>query len=320
MSDTADSSRWDRIKSGKVPLRLGTRRSPLAMAQAHESAQLIRKYMAWPHDRVELLPIEASGDKIQDRALADMGGKALWTKELDHALAEGRIECAVHSMKDVETLRPKEFVVAAMLPRADSHDCLIGASDIDALPQGARVGTASPRRKAQLLRHRPDLDIGLIRGNVQSRLQKIEAGEFDATLLAAAGLARLGLNSHAVPIEKNIMLPAASQGAIGLETLTQNKELRSILGHINCSTTNFTVSAERRFLEALGGDCHSPVAASAALDGLKLTLEAQILLPDGSEEVSASTIFDKGDIEAPRRLARTMMEKASTSLRACFGR
>jgi hydroxymethylbilane synthase len=155
------------------PLRIGTRQSPLAVAQAEMTAQALCTAQGWRSDQVDLVPMIATGDKIQNRALADFGGKALWTKELDRALAESDIDCAVHSMKDVETIRPDGFTIAAMLERAVTHDKLIGAATLDALPQNAIVGTASPRRKAQLLSRRPDLDIRLIRGNVQSRLQKI---------------------------------------------------------------------------------------------------------------------------------------------------
>src|SRR3954469_10997869 len=173
------------------PLRIGTRGSPLALIQAHMVADALRAAHGWGEDAIEIVPITTSGDIIQDRPLAEVGGKALWTKELDACLADGRTDLSVHSMKDVETLRPAIFAIAAMLERADTSDRLIGAESIEALPRGARVGTSSPRRAAQLLARRSDLRIEPIRGNVQTRLAKIEGGAFDATLLAAAGLARL---------------------------------------------------------------------------------------------------------------------------------
>ena len=205
------------------PFRLGTRRSPLAMAQAEMTARALIAAHGWDERTVLLVPLQSSGDKVQDRALAEIGGKALWTRELDAALDEGRIDAAVHSMKDVETIRPASMVIAAVLPRADARDRLVGAGSIDALPRGARVGTASPRRAAQLLHLRPDLLIQLIRGNVGTRLDKIARGEADATMLAAAGLDRLGMTDIGVAIAESVMLPAPAQGAIGIETLAANE-------------------------------------------------------------------------------------------------
>src|SRR5829696_9785727 len=173
-------------------LRLGTRGSPLALVQARLVATALRDAHGWGPELIEIEPIATSGDQARDRPLAELGGKALWTRELDLALLEGRIDLAVHSMKDVETIRPAELAIAAMLPRADVRDRLVGAASLAALPQGARVGTSSPRRAAQLLARRPDLVIVPIRGNVESRLRKIDLGEVEATLLAAAGLERLG--------------------------------------------------------------------------------------------------------------------------------
>lgn len=302
------------------PLRLGTRQSPLAMAQAEMTARAILEAQKWSADRVELVPMIASGDKILDRALADAGGKALWTKELDRALAAGEIDCAVHSMKDVETVRPEKFVIAAMLERADIHDRLVGADDIDSLPKGAIVGTASPRRKAQLLRQRADLDIRLIRGNVQTRLAKIEAGEYAASLLAAAGLDRLGMHDIGQDISDKVMLPAPAQGAIGIETLRSAQAVRDLLSDISCSATFQAVTAERAFLAELTADCHSPVAANAAVQGDSIFLRAEILLPDGSESVSDAAEFAIGDTDAPAQLARTLLERASADLKAVFGR
>lgn len=302
------------------PLRLGTRQSPLAMAQAEMTAKAILEAQKWSADRVELVPMIASGDKILDRALADAGGKALWTKELDRALAAGEIDCAVHSMKDVETVRPEQFVIAAMLERADIHDRLVGADDIDSLPKGAIVGTASPRRKAQLLRQRADLDIRLIRGNVQTRLAKIEDGEYAASLLAAAGLDRLGMHDIGQDISDKVMLPAPAQGAIGIETLRSAQAVQDLLSDISCPATFQAVTAERAFLAELTADCHSPVAANAAVQGDSIFLRAEILLPDGSESVRDVAKFAIGDADAPTQLARTLLERASADLKAVFGR
>ncbi|WP_373490813.1 hydroxymethylbilane synthase [Parasphingorhabdus sp.] len=302
------------------PLRIGTRQSPLAMAQAEMTANALLSAQGWRREQVELVPMIASGDKILDRALAEVGGKALWTKELDHALASGEIDCAVHSMKDVETIRPDEFILGAMLERADIHDRLIGAESMDALAEGAIVGTASPRRKAQLLRQRSDLDIRLIRGNVQTRLQKIEDGEYDATLLAAAGLNRLDMEDVGTEISDDIMLPAPAQGAVGIEIRAEDRHVRHLMRAISSTETFRAVIAERLFLKQLTADCHSPVAALAVIDGATVHLRAEILLPDGSEFVADSASFDIGDVSAPAILADTLLGQASAELKAIFGK
>ncbi|MEO9635422.1 MAG: hydroxymethylbilane synthase [Parasphingorhabdus sp.] len=302
------------------PLRIGTRQSPLALAQARMTANALLSFHGWRPDQVELVPMIASGDKILDRSLAEVGGKALWTKELDRALGTGEIDCAVHSMKDVETIRPGAFILAAMLDRADIHDRLIGADSIEALPKGAVVGTASPRRKAQLLRERHDLDIRLIRGNVQTRLQKIEDREYDATLLAAAGLNRLDMEDVGIDISDEVMLPAPAQGAVGVESRTDDGHVRRLLRAISSTNTFRAVTAERLFLERLTADCHSPVAALATIDGTMVHLRAEILLPDGSEHVAGESSFETGDISAPRILADKLVGQASADLKAVFGR
>lgn len=302
------------------PLRIGTRQSPLAMAQATMAANALQSVHGWRSDQVELVPMIASGDKILDRALADIGGKALWTKELDRALDKGEIDCAVHSMKDVETIRPDEFILAAMLERADVHDRLIGADSIEALAKGAIVGTASPRRKAQLLRQRSDLDIRLIRGNLQSRLQKIEDGQYDATLLAAAGLIRMDMEDVGTDIPDEVMLPAPAQGAIGIEARSDDSHVRHLLHAISSANTFRAVIAERLFLKQLTADCHSPVAALATIEGATVHLRAEILLPDGSECIRDQSSFGIGDVSAPGILASTLLGQASAELKAVFGR
>ncbi|HET9429506.1 MAG TPA: hydroxymethylbilane synthase, partial [Allosphingosinicella sp.] len=208
-------------------LRLGTRGSPLALAQARLAADALRAAHGWDETMIEVIPITTSGDRIQDRPLAELGGKALWTKELDKCLADGRTDLSVHSMKDVETIRPDMFAIAAMMTRADARDRLVGADSLDVLADGARIGTSSPRRTAQLLARRPDLDVALIRGNVQTRLARLERGEFEATLLAAAGLDRVGLGQVGTAIDD--MLPAPSQGAIGIEILAGNDEVGALV-------------------------------------------------------------------------------------------
>ena len=286
------------------PLRIGTRGSPLALVQAHMVADALRAAHGWDEGAIEIVPITTSGDVIQGRPLAEIGGKALWTKELDACLADGRTDLSVHSMKDVETIRPPIFAIAAMLARADTRDRLIGAASIAALPEGALVGTSSPRRTAQLRARRPDLRTVSIRGNVQTRLAKIARGEADATLLAAAGLERLGIEAGA-PLD---LLPAPAQGAIGVEMAAGREDLRDLLAAIDHRPTHEAVSAERAFLAALGGDCHSAVAALAE-GGV---LRAEILSADGREVQAA-----EGE---PEELAGRLLAQASPTLRATFGR
>ena len=300
------------------PLRLGTRRSPLAMAQARLTARALIEAHGWDEGAVELVPLQSSGDKVQDRALAEIGGKALWTRELDAALGEGRIDAAVHSMKDVETIRPAAILIAAILPRADARDRLIGAASIDTLQHNARIGTASPRRAAQLLSLRPDLRIQLIRGNVGTRLAKIERGEADATMLAAAGLDRLGMVGIGVAMPESVMLPAPAQGAIGIETLAANDAAHAAFDAIDDRACHACVAAERALLYALGADCHSPVAAHAVMKDERIHMTAQILTNDGSEQVRADALFADAGGPAPANLARDLLGGASGKLAALF--
>ena len=297
-------------------LRIGTRGSPLALAQARLVAEALRETHGWGPERIEIVAMTTTGDVITDRPLAEVGGKALWTKELDRALADGVTDISVHSMKDVETIRPAELQIAAVLPRGDVRDRLVGAGSIAALAQGARVGTSSPRRAAQLLRRRPDLAILAFRGNVQTRLRKLVLGEADATLLAAAGLDRLDHPGTGTPLDD--LLPAPAQGAIGIEILEANGRLRPLIEAIDDEESHACVTAERRLLEGLGGNCRSPVAALARREGGQLRLQAEILSENGSdcEEIDAS--FAAEDEHAPRDLARELLRRAGPSLRALF--
>jgi hydroxymethylbilane synthase len=300
--------------SPEKPLRIGTRQSPLALAQAEMTARALCLALGLSRHCVVLVPMVASGDKILDRPLADIGGKALWTKELERALIDDEVDIAVHSMKDVETKRPDAFKIAAMLPRADVRDRLIGAQTIDALPTNAKVGTSSPRRAAQLLALRPDLQIVGLRGNVQSRLNQIVAGVADATLLAAAGLDRLDMGDTGHAIAPELMLPAASQGAIGIDQLAARSDLDAVCAAINHAPTFDAVMAERRFLAALGGTCHSPIAALAVYDGAQIWLRGEILSADGRERLSGERRFDPEDTEAPVALARHLLGQASAAI------
>ena len=300
------------------PFTIGTRGSPLALTQAHLVAAALEKAHGWPEGTVVILPVKTSGDKIQDRPLAEVGGKALWTKELDLALLAGETDCSVHSMKDVESERPDTLTIAAMLMRADVRDRLIGATSIAALPPAAVVGTSSPRRAAQLRRLRPDLRTMPIRGNVDTRLAKCEAGEVDATILAAAGLDRLGRGEAGNTLEINEMLPAPGQGAIGIESRTDDAMTAGLLRAIDHLSTHEAVLAERAFCRALGGTCHSPIAAHATVHGEEIELSCEILSEDGSERVADRISFAVGDLEAPANLARAMLAKASLELRRLF--
>jgi hydroxymethylbilane synthase len=269
-------------------------------------------------DAIQVVPIRTSGDRIQDRALADVGGKALWTKELDRALFDGDIDFAVHSMKDVETIRPDRIVIAAMLDRADPRDRLIGAESVTDLPRQARVGTSSPRRAAQLRRIRPDIRPVLFRGNVATRLAKLEAGEAEATLLAAAGLDRLGQPDIGHPIDTHDMLPAPAQGAVGIETLGEREDIRMLLAAIDHRDTSLAVMAERAFLAALGADCRSPVAALAERQGDGWRLRAEILSGDGALWEADDTVIAGDHVAAAGALARALLDRAAPDLRMLF--
>jgi hydroxymethylbilane synthase len=297
-------------------LRLGTRGSPLALVQARQVATALRHAHGWGPELIEIEPIATSGDQLRDRPLSEMGGKALWTKELDLALLEGRIDLAVHSMKDVETIRPPELGLAAILERASVCDRLVGAPSLAALPEGARVGTSSPRRAAQLLARRPDLVIVPFRGNVETRLRKIQLGEVDATLLAAAGLDRL--NHPEVGVVLDDFLPAPAQGAIGVEVRSTDRRVRTLIAAIDHRPTHLCVAAERRLLEGLGGSCRSPVAALATLDGEEICLRAEILTEDGTEAARGDRRFRSSDDSAPLELARELLGQAGPRLRALF--
>ena len=272
----------------------------------------------WSPEQIAIVPIRTTGDRVQDRALAEIGGKALWTKELDRALLEDEIDAAVHSMKDVETIRPTRIAIAAMLPRADVRDRILGVAALADLPQGAVVGTSSPRRAAQVLRHHPDAKIVLFRGNVETRLAKLAAGEVDATLLASAGLVRLSREDVGTPVPLDVMLPAPSQGAVGIEVRAEDARARELVGAISHADTRAAVSAERALLEALGADCHSPVAALATIEGDRLTLRAELYAQDGSAHVTGSTEGSVGDVTLAPALAQDLLARAPDSVRRLF--
>ena len=302
--------------------KLGTRGSPLALAQARMTAAALTTAHGWSADVADIIIISTTGDRVQDRPLAEIGGKALWTKELDAALIDGRIDCGVHSMKDVETQLRDGIALAAMLPRADVRERLLGATSIAALPPGARIGTSSPRRAAQLKSLRPDLVTEILRGNVATRMAKVESGAIDATLLAAAGLDRLGV-AAGTSIATEIMLPASAQGAVGITARAGDAAVLALLAAINHADTYTAVALERGFLAALGGTCHSPVAALATIagtgDDARITFRAEIMTEDGGEIEEGG--FEAAVADAPAlvaALAADMLADASPALRALF--
>ncbi|MGZ9115342.1 MAG: hydroxymethylbilane synthase [Methylocystis sp.] len=266
-------------------LRIGTRGSPLALAQTH----MVRDELMRAHGGSEAdFPIEiirTTGDQIQDRPLSESGGKGLFTKELDSALIAGAIDLAVHSSKDLPTHLPSEIVIAGYLPREDARDAWISRGlALDALPAGAVVGTASLRRAAQVKRRRPDLVTTLLRGNVETRLKKVENGEIDATLLALAGLKRLGLADRATGLlSLDEFPPACGQGAIGLTRRAGDDATRDLLAPLFDEATGFALIAERAFLAALDGSCRTPIAGHAQVHGADLSFVGEVLRADGAE-------------------------------------
>jgi hydroxymethylbilane synthase len=272
-------------------LRIGTRGSRLALWQANAARDALAAAHGFDPAEIEVVAIRTSGDRIQDRSLAEAGGKGLFTKEIEEALITGSVHVAVHSAKDMQTFLPAGLAIGACLAREDVRDALIArsADSLESLPPGARVGTASLRREALLRRARPDLTIGLLRGNVPTRLNRVVAGEFDATLLAAAGLLRLGLEEHVsamLPPEK--FPPACGQGAVAIECGVDDRPIRDLLAAIDHRPTSTAIECERAFLAALDGSCRSPIAGCARADGGTLRFDGILLSEDGSEFYEAS--------------------------------
>jgi hydroxymethylbilane synthase len=288
------------------PIRIGTRGSRLALWQARAVGEALAAARAWSADRIEILPIRTSGDRIRDRALADAGGKGLFTKEIEEQLAAGTIDLAVHSAKDMETFLRPGLLIGACLQREDARDALISRhpAGLDGLPTGAFVGTASIRREALLRRVRPDLRMGLLRGNVPTRLGRVEAGDFDATLLAAAGLNRLEMQSRiAAYLPLDSFPPACGQGAIAVECRDEDGEMRDLLAAIDNLETARALACERAFLAALDGSCRTPIAGHAVVEGGTLRFAGMILSEDGQEFYEAANSGDASDAAAIGRAA-----------------
>jgi hydroxymethylbilane synthase len=283
-------------------LRIGTRGSKLALVQANMVAALLGQ-------PTEIVILKTSGDRIQDRPLADVGGKGLFVKELEDALLGGRIDLAVHSMKDVPVDLPRGLAITALLPREDPRDVFVSntAATLTQLPQGARLGTSSVRRVAQCLRARPDLDCRLLRGNVDTRLRKLDDGEMDAMLLALAGLKRLGLEARATALLD--FLPALAQGAIGIETREDDARAREAAAVLNDEDTATALACERAFQAALGGSCRSPMAGLARIEDGRVVFDGEVLAPDGSDHIATH-------IEAAMDDAAGAGREAGASIRA----
>lgn len=264
---------------------IGTRGSPLALWQANRVRDLLLSTHGWDDDRVQIKILKTKGDQIKGH-LSQFGGKGLFTRELEDALIDGRIDLAVHSMKDVPTVGQDALMIGAVLERADPRDAFISneVSSVLDLPHGAVIGTASIRRRAQLARLRPDVDFCLLRGNVGTRLAKLETGEFIATFLACAGLKRLGQEAvitQAVPPE--LMLPAPAQGAVGIELRREDARARDAVEVLNHRDTMLAITAERAFLNALDGSCRTPIAALATFAGSDLSFRGEVIATDGSK-------------------------------------
>jgi hydroxymethylbilane synthase len=267
-------------------LRIGTRGSPLALVQAEQTRQLLSAALDWAPERIVVVPIRTSGDRIADRPLAEAGGKGLFTKEIDEALIDGRIDIGVHSAKDLATALPDGITIAACLPREDVRDAFVAphARTLMELPRGARIGTSSLRRRALALRARPDLVAVNLRGNVGTRLKKIADGVADATVVAAAGLNRLKLAGHAASLlDTAVWPPAPGQGAIAITARSGDRTMRDRLAAIDDRATTLALACERAFLAVLDGSCRTPIAGLARIDGAHLSFAGMIVKLDGSE-------------------------------------
>lgn len=270
------------------PFKIGTRGSPLALWQAHEVRRCLMAAYALPEAAFEIVVIKVTGDQILDKALKEIGGKGLFTREIEEALLDGGIDIAVHSMKDMPTVQPAGLILDCYLPREDVRDGFVSpvVAGLMDLPQGATVGSSSLRRRAQLAHRRPDLKLVEFRGNVQTRMKKLEDGVAVATFLAMAGLNRLGMAQHAKPIAVTEMLPAVAQGAIGVERRLADPRAEAMLAAIHHTPTGQQLAAERGFLARLDGSCETPIAGLAVLEGATLWLRGEILRPDGTRVIA----------------------------------
>jgi hydroxymethylbilane synthase len=297
-----------------TPLRIGTRGSPLALVQARTVRDRLAAALGRAADSIEIKIIRTTGDTIVDRPLAEEGGKGLFTKEIEEALIRGDIDLAVHSAKDMPTFLPRGLMLAACLEREDPRDVLISrkAKTIQELPQGAKVGTASLRRQAIMKRARPDLEVAPLRGNVETRLRKLDSGEADAIILALAGLKRLGLEGRVTRImSADEFLPAAGQGAIAIETREGDAATRAQIAKINHTDTSAAVAAERAFLAVLDGSCKTPIGAHATIDAETIRFRGLIARPDGAAAHDVSAAGQRADaIKIAEDCGRELKQRA----------
>lgn len=311
-----------------APLKIGTRGSPLALAQAHETRTCLGAVFDLPPEAFEIVVIRTTGDNRAmieaDRPLKEIGGKGLFTKEIEEALLAGRIDIAVHSMKDMPVAQPDGLLLDTYLPREDVRDGFVSLAHarMQDLPEGARVGSSSLRRRAQLMARRPDLELVEFRGNVQTRMAKLEAGVVEATFLAMAGLRRLGMEDVArAAVEPDAMLPAVAQGAIGIERRMDDSRAADMLAAIHDQETGLRLAAERAFLAGLDGSCQTPIAGLAELEGGTLRLRGEILRPDGSEVITDDVSVPVEDgAAAGQDMARRMRQRAGDEFFDWWGR
>jgi len=296
------------------PLRIGTRGSPLALAQAVETRARLMAAHDLPEHAFEIVPIRTTGDRVQDRPLREIGGKGLFTREIEAAILDGSIDIAVHSMKDMPVAQPEGLVLDCYLPREDPRDAFVsqGVAELSELEPGQVVGTSSLRRRAQVLNRRPDLRVVDFRGNVQTRLKKLTDGVADCTFLAMAGLNRLGMSEVARgPVEVEQMLPAVAQGAIGIERREGDASAQALLAELHDRETGVRLAAERAFLAELEGSCETPIAGLAVLEDGAIWLRGEILRPDGSESLIDEGRASPDDADAlGRDVARRLMARA----------
>ena len=307
------------MNSTDTPCRIGTRGSPLALAQAHETRDRLMAAFDLAEDAFEIVVIKTTGDRVTDRPLSQIGGKGLFTKEIEEALLSGAIDMAVHSMKDMPVEQPAGLMIDACLPREDVRDAFVtlGGGALSDLAKGATVGTSSLRRRAQLLHCRPDLDVVEFRGNVQTRLKKLQEGVAEGTFLAMAGLSRLGLLGQikADPIPTTDMLPAVAQGAIGIERRIDDDRVAQMLDAIRDVPCETRLAAERAFLKTLDGSCQTPIGGLAELTDNDLTLRGEIRSPDGTRAFSGSLSGPHHDGAAMgAALARDLLSQAGGNI------
>ncbi len=297
-----------------APLKIGTRGSPLALAQAHETRRRLMSAFDLPDAAFEIVVIKTTGDRVLDRPLKEIGGKGLFTREIEDALLSGGIDIAVHSMKDMPVAQPEGLLLDTYLPREDVRDAFVShhVASLADLPQGAVVGSSSLRRRAQLKARRPDLEVVEFRGNVQTRMKKLEDGVAVATFLAMAGLNRLGMAQVArSAIAPEDMLPAVAQGAIGVERRADDARAAKMLAAIHDRDTGLRLAAERAYLAALDGSCETPIAGLALLEGADLWLRGEILRPDGSEVIAGEARGAASDgARLGQDLARRLLAQA----------